>query len=74
MGKPESPSDTSLRDQVYESLQDALTTGRFVPGQKITFGFKPTNEIRSYGQLWGHVANFQYDQCAQVKGVPPTPT
>jgi hypothetical protein len=33
------------------------------------YGFKPTNEIRGYGQLWGHVANFQYGQCAQVKGV-----
>ena len=34
------------------------------------YTFKPTNEIRGYGQLWGHVANFQYGQCAQVKGVP----
>lgn len=34
------------------------------------YGFKPVNEIRSYGQLWGHVANFQYGTCAQVKGVP----
>lgn len=33
------------------------------------YGFKPVNEIRSYGQLWGHVANFQFGQCAQVKGV-----
>jgi uncharacterized damage-inducible protein DinB len=33
------------------------------------YGFKPVNEVRSYGQLWGHVANFQYGQCAQVKGV-----
>lgn len=32
--------------------------------------FKPVNEIRSYGQLWGHVANFHYGTCAQVKGVP----
>ena len=34
------------------------------------YAFKPTNEIRGYGQLWGHVANFQYGQCAQAKGVP----
>ena len=34
------------------------------------YSFKPTNEIRSYGQLWGHVANFQYGQCANVLGVP----
>ena len=33
------------------------------------YGFKPTNEIRSFGQLWGHVANAQFGQCAQAKGV-----
>ena len=31
--------DTSLRAQVYESLREALTAGRFVPGQKLTFRF-----------------------------------
>src|SRR5688500_16175483 len=34
------------------------------------YSFKPTQEIRNYGQLWGHVANFHYGQCATVKGVP----
>jgi hypothetical protein len=34
------------------------------------YAFKPTPEIRSYGQLWGHVANFHFGTCAQVKGVP----
>src|ERR1700752_3774308 len=34
------------------------------------YTFKPTMEIRNYGQLWGHVANFHYGTCAQVKGVP----
>ena len=33
------PADTSLRTQVYDSLRAALTTGRFVPGQKLTFRF-----------------------------------
>jgi DNA-binding GntR family transcriptional regulator len=32
-------SDTSLRTQVYDSLRQALTAGRFVPGQKLTFRF-----------------------------------
>jgi DNA-binding GntR family transcriptional regulator len=31
------PADSSLRTQVYESLRAALTAGRFVPGQKLTF-------------------------------------
>ncbi|MFI4998368.1 MAG: GntR family transcriptional regulator [Reyranellales bacterium] len=33
------PADTSLRTHVYDSLRDALTTGKFVPGQKLTFRF-----------------------------------
>ena len=33
------PADTSLRAQVYESLRQALTAGRFRPGQKLTFRF-----------------------------------
>jgi hypothetical protein len=32
--------------------------------------FKPTADIRSYGQLWGHVADAQFGQCAGAKGVP----
>jgi DNA-binding GntR family transcriptional regulator len=33
------PADTSLRAQVYDSLRDALTAGRFTPGQKLSFRF-----------------------------------
>jgi DNA-binding GntR family transcriptional regulator len=31
--------DTSLRSQVYDSLRDALMSGRFTPGQKLSFRF-----------------------------------
>jgi DNA-binding GntR family transcriptional regulator len=34
---PRAPADTSLRSQVYDSLRDGLTAGRFTPGQKLTF-------------------------------------
>jgi DNA-binding GntR family transcriptional regulator len=33
------PTDTSLRTQVYDSLRDALTAGRFTPGQKLSFRY-----------------------------------
>ncbi len=33
------PADTSLRQQVYASLREALTAGRFAPGQKVTFRY-----------------------------------
>jgi uncharacterized damage-inducible protein DinB len=32
------------------------------------YGFKPTPEVRSFGQLVGHVANAQYMICSVVKG------
>jgi DNA-binding GntR family transcriptional regulator len=32
-------ADTSLRSQVYDSLRDALTAGRFAPGQKLSLRF-----------------------------------
>ena len=32
--------------------------------------FKPTPDIRGFGQLWAHVADAQFGQCAGVKGVP----
>jgi hypothetical protein len=32
--------------------------------------FKPTADIRGYGQLWAHVADAQFGQCSGPKGVP----
>lgn len=34
------------------------------------YGFKPAPEIRSYRQLFGHVANSQFGACAAAKGEP----
>ena len=36
------------------------------------YSFKPSSmpEMRTFGQLFGHVANAQFGQCAQAKGVP----
>lgn len=39
MGTKIPAADTSLRMQVYDSLRDALTAGRFTPGQKLSFRF-----------------------------------
>ena len=32
------------------------------------YSFKPTPEVRSFGQIIGHLANSQYEFCAPVKG------
>lgn len=34
------------------------------------YGFKPTPEVRSFGEILGHVANSEYSYCARVKGEP----
>lgn len=36
------------------------------------YGFKPSTmaEVRTYGQLFGHVANAQFGTCAAARGVP----
>ena len=34
------------------------------------YTFQPTKDVRTYGQLFGHVANAQFGQCAAAKGVP----
>ena len=35
------------------------------------YAFKPTPDVRSFGQLVGHVADAQYEFCAPVLGDPP---
>jgi uncharacterized damage-inducible protein DinB len=34
------------------------------------YSFKPTPEVRSFGQLIGHLANSQYEFCVPAKGGP----
>jgi uncharacterized damage-inducible protein DinB len=35
------------------------------------YAFKPTPDVRSFGQLLGHVADTNYSFCANAKGEPP---
>lgn len=32
------------------------------------YAFKPTQDVRSFGQLWGHIANAQFNACSVAKG------
>src|SRR5262245_48106769 len=34
------------------------------------YAFRPTTDVRSYGELMGHVPNSQFSNCAVLKGVP----
>jgi len=49
--------------QVYAYI---LSAAEAVPAQE--YGFRPTPEVRSFGQLVGHIANAQYAICSSALG------
>lgn len=49
------------------------TVGRYLAGSaekmpEANFAFKPTPEVRSFGEILGHVANTHYSYCSRIKG------
>ena len=64
------PLQTSLQT-AYEAIKRNLT-GAAEKMAEADYGSKPSAmpEVRTYGKLFGHVANAQYGSCAVVKGVP----
>jgi uncharacterized damage-inducible protein DinB len=46
--------------------QNMLEAAEKMP--EANYMFQPTGEIRMFGQLFGHVANAQFNQCSQAKG------
>lgn len=49
------------------------TVTRYLAGSaekmpEANYPFKPTPEVRSFGEILGHVANSQFSYCARVKG------
>src|ERR1043165_5582798 len=55
--------------RAYAQLKNNLTSSAEKMPEADYF-FKPTPDIRGYGQLWGHVADAQFGQCSGPKGVP----
>jgi len=52
----------------YAQLKNNIT----LSAEKLSdadYAFKPTPDVRSFGQLWGHVADAQFGQCSGLKGV-----
>jgi len=69
-GPPQAPVTTAVALQRnYAQLKNNITASAEKMPEADYF-FKPTADIRGYGQLWGHVADAQFGQCAGVKGVP----
>lgn len=52
---------------LYDRLKDLyVKSAELMPEEH--YGFKPTPEVRSYGEILGHVANENYIFCAAAKG------
>jgi uncharacterized damage-inducible protein DinB len=69
-GPPQGPLGTAVAIQRnYAQLKNNITAS----AEKLPdadYSFKPTPDVRSFGQLWGHVADAQFGQCSGIKGVP----
>lgn len=66
---PSGPVGTALSIQRnYGQLKNNITASAEKMPEADYF-FKPTPDIRSYGQLWAHVADAQFGQCSGARGV-----
>ena len=66
---PQGPVGTAVALQRgYAQLKNNVTASAEKMPDADYF-FKPTTDIRSYGQLWAHVADAQFGQCSGPKGV-----
>ena len=67
---PPGPVGTALGLQrSYAQIKNNITASAEKMPEADYF-FKPTPDIRGYGQLWAHVADAQFGQCSGAKGVP----
>jgi uncharacterized damage-inducible protein DinB len=52
---------------IYDDVKgNILKSADLMPAEN--YGFKPTPEVRSFGQLLGHIANANFVICATAKG------
>lgn len=67
---PPVPFSASVQ-RAYDGIKKNLT-GAAEKMPEADYGSKPSSmpEVRTYGKLFGHVANAQFGSCAASKGVP----
>lgn len=67
---PAPPPSTAIRDSLkstYDSVKDnVLKSAEQIPDAKLAF--QPTKEVRTFGQILGHVANENYVFCGAASG------
>lgn len=64
-----SPSLSAVAKSMHATIRRNLAeAAERMPSDQ--YGFKPTPEIRSFGELIGHVANANFFFCSQAQGEP----
>ncbi len=72
--QPPAQGAGAMADPFSKALKTSFdTVARYLVGSaekmpESNFSFKPTPEVRSFGQIIGHVANSQFSYCARAKG------
>lgn len=67
MGQPQSAPDGFRL--VYESAKGNITKAA-AQVVEANYGFKPTPDVRTFGQLFGHIANANFMICSLASGLP----
>lgn len=62
----ENPLSTSIKSQYMMGRAMLARAAEKMP--ESNYSFKPTDEVRSFGQLVGHVADAQYTFCSAASG------
>jgi uncharacterized damage-inducible protein DinB len=60
------PAAASLKSFYEYSKRYIIGAAEKMPAEH--FSFKPTPEVRSYAELFGHIMNTNYGACAAIKG------
>ncbi len=65
---PANPLSTTLKMQFARVAGYIAKSAEKMPEEN--YAFKPTPEVRSFGELLGHIANSNYAYCSRSKGEP----
>jgi len=68
-GPPSGPTGIAAGLQRNYAFVKMLLTQAAEKMPEADYAFKPTPDIRTYGQIFGHVANAQFGQCSEVRGI-----
>ncbi len=67
-GAPQTITISAGLQRSYENVKRNLTE-MAVKMPEADYGFMITKDVRTFGQLFGHVANSQYNACSAARGV-----